>query len=951
MLRLLPPRRTHALRDVNVSTTTINDPTGNYRSGRLALAGRVPGVLRGRVGLSSVMVGRRGALDRLSGLVDAADVACGDGVQVALVAGEPGIGKTRLLRELIDHLPSDVTVVSAQAQPGSLGRSFDMVSQLCAPGLDPSDGAMQAVATADARGPVLLILEDLHWVDADSANVIEAIALRRWNHVVIVGTYRPTDLSRKAPGGELVLRLERQHTVEQVRLDRLTRPEVGSLLASIGGGSPSSAAIEAFFRRSGGIPYVVEELVRCCGLDACIDDVASAQLPWSLDDAVRQQLVGLDPTHRSVLDALAVFGDPAPFDVLAAVTELPDDMLMVALRQMVAEGVIVEPSDDRFWFSHALAADAVNQQLLGRQRRQLHARCLEALRSADKPDFAALARHAAGAGLYDQVPDIAREGAGQYLDRGASFQALRLASLAIAEAPDDAELLRVATDAAWRLEFSEEAVQFAHQWRLSASSDLDVVESLRFVARLHLERNEIDERDQAVAELESLSRSLPEGMARGRAIGAIAQILMLMRRPDAGEWAERAIASARLSGDRWLEAQAMVEAASLVQYGGETPAGAADDRLLAAREAARQVGDGVLECRALNNLLSGLLAHSPLAAWARDELRETASRNGFDKLGGSMLPIWEAEAAHALGDMPAMRRFITDATVRRLDRASDMSPHVGHLIELSFEEGRFDEAFALLDQLDDGGDDCRASSDPDMARSVPLRLIIVEHRNDTAAFAAAQALMLRRPFAIVQPPEISLAIDLVATALHAGMSADRVRNEVLGQWLVPSKLTDVVASICEGLLLAGEGRHGTAVAALSAVLCDVSLLYRPIVGTLRTALATSLLADGRRTESLAAVRQVVDVDLARWPGWRRDRAEALLHRLQGSSARPDGDLTSREREVAALVSEGLTNGQLAERLFISPKTAAVHVSNILMKLGVSGRAEIAAWVVRTGMAA
>ena len=86
--------------------------------------------------------------------------------------------------------------------------------------------------------------------------------------------------------------------------------------------------------------------------------------------------------------------------------------------------------------------------------------------------------------------------------------------------------------------------------------------------------------------------------------------------------------------------------------------------------------------------------------------------------------------------------------------------------------------------------------------------------------------------------------------------------------------------------------------------------------------------------------------LERWPGWRRDRADALLARIEGSSARSQGELTARESEVAALIAVGLTNGQLAERLFISPKTAAVHVSNILAKLSLSSRAEIAAWAVR-----
>jgi DNA-binding NarL/FixJ family response regulator len=118
---------------------------------------------------------------------------------------------------------------------------------------------------------------------------------------------------------------------------------------------------------------------------------------------------------------------------------------------------------------------------------------------------------------------------------------------------------------------------------------------------------------------------------------------------------------------------------------------------------------------------------------------------------------------------------------------------------------------------------------------------------------------------------------------------------------------------------------------------------------LRTALAVSLAATGDRSGATSAVRRVLEDDLARWPGVRRDRAASLARRLEGSSTRPDGDLTGREREVAALLADGLTNGQLAERLFISPKTAAVHVSNILAKLGLSSRAEIAAWAVRHGI--
>src|SRR5204863_3116697 len=105
----------------------------------------------------------------------------------------------------------------------------------------------------------------------------------------------------------------------------------------------------------------------------------------------------------------------------------------------------------------------------------------------------------------------------------------------------------------------------------------------------------------------------------------------------------------------------------------------------------------------------------------------------------------------------------------------------------------------------------------------------------------------------------------------------------------------------------------------------------------------SLVALGRRDEALAVAR-AAQGDLARWPGWRRDEVNALVDRLVGSRPAPgggDAELTAREREVAVLLADGLTNAELARRLYLSPKTAAIHVSNILHKLGLSSRTEVA----------
>jgi len=182
-------------------------------------------VLTGRVGLSPIMVGRSGALDRLRTVIEMAELHSSDLPTVALIAGEAGIGKTRLVRELLSTLPRDVTVFSAFAEPRSIGRSFDVVGQLAprvavadaqtnqngANGstvVDPAAAAIDAITVAAKAGRVAIVIEDLHWIDADSVAVLDTVARQPWPNVVIVATYRPSDLSRGAPGGDFVLQFD-----------------------------------------------------------------------------------------------------------------------------------------------------------------------------------------------------------------------------------------------------------------------------------------------------------------------------------------------------------------------------------------------------------------------------------------------------------------------------------------------------------------------------------------------------------------------------------------------------------------------------------------------------------------------------------------------------------------------------------------------------------------------
>jgi DNA-binding NarL/FixJ family response regulator len=198
--------------------------------------------------------------------------------------------------------------------------------------------------------------------------------------------------------------------------------------------------------------------------------------------------------------------------------------------------------------------------------------------------------------------------------------------------------------------------------------------------------------------------------------------------------------------------------------------------------------------------------------------------------------------------------------------------------------------------------------------------------------------------------------DLVAAALSAGLTPSELRpmldaavavrhdQQSDGSWtrLVTAQLDEAdgaMTAAAEGYLAVAESFERS---------MNVMAGAR---GTVHVAAARTLAALGRLDDARDHVERAAVV-LSRWRGWRVDELRMLERRL-GVGPEPSGPdtLTPREREVAALLAEGLTNSQVAERLYISPRTAAVHVSNILSKLAMSSRAEVAAWAVREGLTA
>jgi DNA-binding CsgD family transcriptional regulator len=714
-------------------------------------------------------------------------------------------------------------------------------------------------------------------------------------------------------------------------------------ISAVTDGQPSSAFVEALHRRTAGVPFVVEELMRVVGPRPLVSELLEAELPWSLDEAVRQQLEGLDLGQRGVVEALAVYGRAASFELLMFVTEAEESDLLDGLRALTSTGVVVETGDDQFWFTHALVADAVAHQLLGRERRRLHERCFEAVRQAPMLDHAALAYHARGAGRHDEVPAIARRGAAKYLDKGLTFAALRLAAEGLAEAPNDPELLAVATEAAWRLDFQAEALTTALRWIKVAVEPAERIEALRLVARLHRELGDEPEAQARIAELETLWSTLDDQRLRANAAWAVAQLQMIGDHAvEAVEWAERSLVDARAIGDQVTEARALVERASAcVANRSRRDSQAMFDEAL---EAARRSGDAVLLTRAINNGLDLLPSHLPESAALRAEMQEVSSRIGFDKLGTSVSLAWELEAAYAAGDLPMLRRVAAEGS-QWWGQGSHYAWNSSVRVGFALEEGRLDDAaLAFADFVSS----CPAHKQHRYKRyEITLAAARGEHERGKALFDV----LLASPAPLDSATMLNETILLVEDLISLGVGPSEIRSRVVEEWLAGHPSQGDVRAHVEGLLSAAEGDERMAAAALQSVLAEPDpCLAKPVIGTLRTVLAEALLAGGDRAAALVEVRRAIDDDFARWPGVRRDRAEALARRLQGASSRADGELTAREREVAALVADGLTNGQLAERLYISPKTAAVHVSNILAKLGLSTRAEIAAWAVRHQLA-
>jgi DNA-binding SARP family transcriptional activator len=439
------------------------DPALDWRPARGAATSPPPG-LEPPPAASPRLVGRHRELERFRRAVHGACDAVRPGGGVVLVAGEPGIGKTRLAEEAAEEAAAEGMAVAwgrcsdidgapplwpwaeilralhshlgsaGAADPAVVAELASIVPELgagAAAGATEQDAltarfrlfdAVESTLVAIGRvRPLLLVLDDLHWADAASLRLLAFLAPRtRSAPLLVVGTYRPEAATPGSALGAAVGELGR-HLVDHHRLRGFDAGEVARYASEHLDVRLDEAASARLRDRTDGNPYFVAEMLRLVGGHVDAAD-GSTEIPLTVRDVLRRRVASLGDDAAALLEAASVLGKEAPVDLLAAVLGRSVGEVLTALAPPCSAGVVAVTGAGRLQFAHALVREVLYDELPPARRAHLHADAGRALlrRRAAEPgrhraEIAHHLYHGALAGTaaeaVDQLELAAREAA------------------------------------------------------------------------------------------------------------------------------------------------------------------------------------------------------------------------------------------------------------------------------------------------------------------------------------------------------------------------------------------------------------------------------------------------------------------------------------------------------------------------------------------------------------
>jgi DNA-binding CsgD family transcriptional regulator len=975
---------------------------------------------------ASKLVGRAVEFGRLTRVLDQAAAA---EPTVALVSGDAGMGKTRLVAELatvaaergfmvlsgrcaelgdsVPYLPLADALRSADHTDPALRDAIAArpVLGLLLPdrGNPPLDGGdvsgmaqqqlfgavLGMLAELAEQIPVLLVLEDMHWADRSTRDLLTFLSrvLHR-ERVALIATYRTDDLHRGHPLRAVAAELLRLPSVTAIEVGPLRDEAMAEHLAALAEHPLEAAALEVIIRRAEGNTYYAEELLAA---SACGSD-----LPAGLAELLLARLQRLSPAGQQVVHAAAVAGRRVEDDLVRRACGLDEPEYEQAVREAVANQLLVPDGDEGYAFRHALLREAAYADLLPGERTRMHARLAELLsdevRLSSVPGTATeLAYHSLAShdipGAFD-----ASVRAGLEADRlAAPAEAHRHfdQALALWDRVTDPEKLagmqrgwlafESATSAAASGDLHRAVQQLRRMLDYVAVADDPVLIS-RANERLAFYLLEIDAHDAAIAAARDAINALPEEpprWERARSLATYAQTLLTAADlSPARTWALAALDAARAAGAQSPEADALVTLGLLEERSGRITE--AIELFTEAHHQAQEAGVLGVHLRAAFQLARIHLERGDL-----EEAGATAHEG-----------LLRAEEAGLLLAPYGLDLQYLHYLAHFSDGDWDHAQHVadGFPVRVTTEREAVLSAMALFIDVARGNDGIVADRHTWLEPFWPAenfsayigRGLLAEHalwHGDTATAVAEVAACIKSELDYLGgygPPLIRVAaVGLAAQADRAAQAravgdeataasaveAAEVLIELARQGAAHARRPKSVLGVdgrawlarAEAEWLRAQGNNDPAAWAAVATTFGPAFVYE--TARSRWRLAEALLETGRRDEAQREWRQAIDAA-------ERLGARPLLAaltdlgrrgRLSRDEGRPGGQvnvlrgLTAREHEVLLLLAAGRTNREIAAELFIAPKTASVHVSNILAKLGAASRTEAAAIAYAEGI--
>jgi len=925
----------------------------------------------------TAFVGRRAQLRALRAALRAA--AAGRGA-VMLVGGEPGAGKTSLVERLVARAPgAGVAVRWTTCHDGapSFWPWIELVRglrdapppELASPEPDAEAAAGRhehdrfllfsraaSFLRAAAEGqPLLLVIDDLHCADVASLLLLEFLAREvRSSRILVVGTYRDVEIGASHPLGDVLDRLAGagHHLV----LHGLTPSEVADLAAQLTGSAPDAGTVAALHERTGGNPLFLRELLWLAGQGERWDEV----VPDAARDVILRRLRRLSGPCRAMLDVAAVVGQQFRLRLMEAVSDLSEEELTPALDEAVRARLLepVPGGVPRFRFVHALMREALYRGLDAGDRRRLHGRTADAIervfgdglehRSAqlahhlrmteDPARHAAAAAHAVDAGRL-AVRHLAYEGAiGHFEDALDLLGTARPARSCEVLLELAGARMRAGQIAAGRAAYGRAAAaaRAAGDAGALAAAALGVGVGTTVGVVDDLEIRLLDEALGVVGESDAGLRT--------RLLGRLATAL----HSTSSLGPRMALSDQAVAAARRLEDPGALAATLLDRNNALATAETVESRLAMCDEAVRLAvgeGDHALVLRGRTARMGVLLELGRI-----DELRvELEICDGMTRelrlpqFAWRVLLVRSSQAALA-GRLEEAEALAVEALEagRRVQYPGIEVYQLAVMAVIRHLQGRMGELEEPLRAMVAGFPDV-----PDWRCSLALSLChagrIEEARAEFDLLAAEDFAALPRSVRPSALATLSLVCDALGDARRAGALHARLLPHAGS--VVPLGLTATgclgAASLYLGMLSCSLERWEEARRHLQAAIgLNGRMDARPWVAASRLQHARALRGIGH-PDALACAEDEVRraeetsraLGLRLWPGG--------VHGPVAASP-----LSRRELEVARLVADGLGNREIAERLFISKRTAETHVENIRRKIGAGSRNGIVSWVLR-----